>query len=195
MAIIMSRTKEHTPVSAPTRLQSGGNAVISPMITELTIGFGWNVTRSNSPDTELVPSAIICDENGRALSDDSMVFFNQLANTDGAVRYATKGDSEQIEVNLALVPPAADKIVFVVYVDPDVRRPGTFASVRDSYIRVADQRDDDLIRFDLATPDPAVTAMIFGELYRNKGAWKFRALGDGFTTGVAGVAKSFGLEV
>ncbi|TDW31280.1 tellurium resistance protein TerD [Cryobacterium psychrophilum] len=179
-------------------MQAGGNAPLTaenPLLIELLIGFGWTTIASGAPDAELVPSAILCDSAGNAVSPDSMVFFNQLSTPDDAVRYTTKGDQEQIEVNLSLVPDTVSKIVFVVYVDPDIRKPGSFSTVRNAYIRVAGRDDKDLLRFDLERTDATVTAMIFGELYRYKSEWKFRALGDGFTTGIDGVARSFGLAL
>jgi tellurium resistance protein TerD len=179
-------------------LQAGGNTVLNganPLLTDLIIGFGWDVITSNSPGSELVPSAIMCDSNGRALTNASMVFFNQLSTSDGSVRYVTQGDQEQLEVSLDLIPALVEKIVFVVYVDPDVRKPGNFSSVRNAYIRVADRDDTGIVRFDLDRADASVTAMIFGELYRYKGTWKFRAVGEGFTTGLQGVAKGFGLDL
>lgn len=185
-------------MSSAIQLTSGGNAALTaanPLLNELIVGFGWDVVASNSPASELVPSAIMCDAHGTAVTTDAMVFFNQLSTPSVALRYVTKGDQEQIEVSLALIPAAVDKIVFVVYVDPDIRKPGTFASVRGAYIRVADREDNDIVRYALERPDSAVDAMIFGELYRYKGGWKFRAVGNGYTTGITGVAHDFGLAL
>jgi tellurium resistance protein TerD len=180
------------------RLESGGNTALNaanPLLTDLVVGFGWEVIKSNSPQSELVPSAILCDHAGKALSTSSLVFFNQLSTPDGSVQYVTKGDTDQIEVDLALVPAEVDKIVFVVYVDPDIRKPGNFASVRNAYIRVADREDNDIVRYDLHQAESSVTAMIFGEIYRYKGSWKFRAIGQGYTTGLVGVADAFGVNL
>ncbi len=179
-------------------LQAGGNAALTaenPLLVDLLIGFGWSTIASGAPDVELVPSAILCDSAGKAVSTDSMVFFNQLSTPDDAVRYVTKGDQDQIEVNLGLVPDTVNKIVFVVFVDPDIRKPGSFSTVRNAYIRVAGRDDKDLVRFDLDRADSSVSAMIFGELYRYKNAWKFRALGEGFANGIDGVARSFELAL
>ena len=176
------------------KLESGANTSLSalnPLLKELVIGFGWNVIQPSGPAVELVPSALLCDANNVAISDDSLIFFNQLSTPDDAVRYVTSDDAEQIELNLALIPEKVEKIVFIVYVDPDVRRPGNFGSVRNAYIRVADREDSDMVRYDIAQANADVTAMVFGEVYRYKGQWKFRAVGQGYTTGLAGVAKDF----
>lgn len=179
-------------------LQAGGNVGITannPLLKELVVGFGWDTISSNGPLPELVPSAILTDKSGKALSAEHFVFFNQLATPDDSVRYVTGDDKEQIEVNLSLVPEVVEKIVFIVYVDPDLRKPGNFASARGAYIRVADREEHDIARFDLTNYDVEVTAMIFGELYRYKGLWKFRAVGQGYKNGLSEVAKSVGLSI
>jgi tellurium resistance protein TerD len=179
---------------ATIQLETGANVsltAINPLLNDITVGFGWSVIESNSPLTELVPAAILCGANGRALGDESIAFFNQLATPDGSTTYVIGGDEEQLDINLAAVPENVEKIVFVVFADPDVRKPGTFASVRNAYIRVADRDNNELVRFNLTRADTAVTAMNFAELYRYKGQWKFRALGDGYTDGITGVASSF----
>lgn len=181
-----------------TQLVAGGNTSLTadnPLLKELVVGFGWNVISSNGPAAELVPSAIMCGEDGKAVSDDHFVFFNQLAAPDGSVQYVQGDDQEQIDVNLALVPEKVAKIVFVVYVDPDVRKPRTFSAVRNSYVRVADKEDRDIVRYNVDTDVSQSTAVVFGELYRYKGAWKFRALGQGYSHGLQGVAKDFGVAL
>lgn len=180
------------------RLTRGSNASLSELIGVLgtvVVGFGWRVIESRGPATELVPSAVVCDAEGRALSDEHLVFFNQLATPDGAVQYV-QGDEEQIEVDLAGVPEQVTKIVFVVYADPDLRQPGNFSSVRQAYVRVCDRSGTEIVRYDIEEDsDVAITAMIFAELYRHKGAWKVRAIGQGYSTGLAGVAADFGVTI
>jgi len=87
-------------------LQTGANTSITkqnPLIDDLVIGFGWDVIRSNGPEVELVPAAIMVNQHGEALNDESFVFFNQLATPDDAVRYVEGGDVEQIEVTLSKI--------------------------------------------------------------------------------------------
>jgi tellurium resistance protein TerD len=81
--------------------------------------------------------------------------------------------------------------VFVVYADPDVRNPGNFSSVRDAYIRIADKDNTELARFNLPQSNSSSTAMIFGEIYKHNNEWKFRAVGQGYSSGLQGVAKDF----
>lgn len=182
-----------------TIISAGANVALTagnPLLKEIVVGFGWNVIKSNGPITELVPSAIMCGDNGKALSDDDLVFFNQMLSPDGSVEYVSDGDSEQIEVALNQIPDTVAKIVFVVYVDPDIRRPGNFGSVRSAYVRVADREKNEIVRYNLEDESGVdVTAMVFGELYRHNGNWKFRAVGQGYSSGLAGVAKDFGVQI
>jgi tellurium resistance protein TerD len=175
-------------------LQAGANISLTktnPLLEDIVVGFGWNLVNSNGLQPELVPSAIITDAGNEALSDEHFVFFNQLATPDDAVRYVDGDDSEQIELSLSRIPADVAKVVFVVYVDPDLRKPGNFGSVRDAYVHLTDRQSNEIVRFDLPNPDLSITAMIFGELYRYKEEWKFRAIGQGYTTGLSGVAKDY----
>ena len=176
-------------------LQAGANVSLTgnnPLLSDIIVGFGWNIIQPGGPEVDLVPSAIVATKEGTALSDDHFVFFNQLSTPDDAVRYVEGDDIEQVELSLSLLGQTpAEKVVFVVYSDPDVRNPGDFSSVRDAYIRIADKDNTELARFNLPQSNSNVTAMIFGEIYKHNGTWKFRAVGQGYSSGLQGVAKDF----
>ncbi|WP_181034057.1 TerD family protein [Arthrobacter sp. GMC3] len=180
-------------------LVAGANAALTvenPGLDHVVVGLGWDTIPSHGPSAELVPFAVMCDANGVAASNDHLVFFNQIVSADASVAFSGDEDQEQIDVALSLVPEDITKIVFFVYVDPDVRGKGTFASVRNSHIRLSTAGDREILRFDIpASNMESVTALIFGELYRHRTEWKFRALGQGYTTGLAGVAKDFGISL
>jgi tellurium resistance protein TerD len=151
---------------------------------------------SRGPQSEPVPMVIMCGPDGHAVSDDHLVFFNQIASPEGSVAFAGTEDQEQIDVDLVRVPEAVNKIAVLVYIDPDVRGPGTFAAVRNAYLRVADERNRELLRFNVPPMNmDKINAMILGELYRHAGGWKFRALGQGYETGLAAVAADFKLNL
>ena len=177
----------------------GANAALTaenPGLSELLVGFGWEIIPSRGPQAELVPLAILCDAQGRSLSNDHLVFFNQIVSQDGSVAFRDDRDVEEIDVDLSLVPAEVAKIVFIVYVDPDVRGVGNFSSVRSAYVRVATPDNRELVRFDLPPGDHNnVDVLMFGELYRHRDDWKFRALGQGYSTGLRGVAADFGIDL
>ncbi len=180
-------------------LVAGANAALTaenPGLTSVMVGLGWNVIPSRGPQSELVPLTLLCGPDGRVLSDDHLVFFNQIASPDASVQFAGEEDEEQIDIDLSRVPEAVTKIVFAVYADPEVRGPGTFSAVRSAYIRVARTDGGELVRFDLPSANrDSITAMMFGELYRHRSDWKFRALGQGYTTGLRGLAADFGFDL
>lgn len=180
-------------------LVAGGNAALTaenPGLDHIVVGMGWDSIPSNGPQAELVPFALMCDASGEAVSNDHLVFFNQLVSADSSMAFIGDGDQEQIDVQLNLVPEEITKIIFLAYVDPEFRGQGTFAAVRSSHIRVATANNKELVRFDLKVDKlESITAMIFGELYRHRSDWKFRALGQGYSTGLAGVAKDFGIAL
>lgn len=177
----------------------GSNAALTaenPDLTKLLVGFGWETIPSRGPQAELVPLAIMCDSDGRSLSNDHLVFFNQIVSSDTSVTFADERDHEEIDVDLAAVPADVAKIVFLVYVDPDVRGPGDFSPVRSAYVRVAAHDNRELVRFSVPTGEfDAVNVMMFGELYRHRDDWKFRALGQGYATGLRGVAADFRIDL
>src|SRR5688572_26887285 len=128
----------------------GANAALTaenPGLSQIVVGFGWETIPSRGPQAELVPMAIMCDADGKSLSNDHLVFFNQIVSQDGSVSFADERDDEEIDVDLSLVPAEVAKIVFIVYVDPDVRGAGNFSAVRSAYVRVATRENRELVRF------------------------------------------------
>lgn len=180
-------------------LVAGANAALTaenPGLTDVMVGLSWSAIPSRGPQAELVPLVILCGAGGRALSDEHLVFFNQLASPDGAVVFSGTEDQEQVDVHLPGVPDQVTKMVFAVYADPEVRGTGTFVAVRSAYIRVVRPDGRELVRFELpAGKLDTITAMMFGELYRHRDGWKFRALGQGYTTGLRGLAADFGFDI
>lgn len=179
---------------------AGGNVSLTrenPDVGTVVVGFGWDIIKSGGPHVEVVPSAILCGKDGKAVDPSALVFFNQTLSEDETVEYVAKGDEEQIELDVAFIPENIEKIVFVVYVNPEHRRPGNFGSIRSAYIRVAKPDNTEMTRFDIPsnflTAD--VNAMIFGELYRYKGEWKFRAVGQGYSSGLQGVVDDFKVAI
>lgn len=189
-----------------TILVRGANTSVSkalPSVSNITIGFSWDVVHGNGPATEIVACAIVCGQDGKAVTDEHVVFFNQLLDPDEGVLYDESGDlpggdAEQVEVNVGGIPSNVARIAFVLYVNPDLRRPGTFDSMRNAAVRVLDRSGDEFIRYPIDTTDKelgATSAMLAAELYRRGDEWKFRAVGQGYVGGVRDVARDFGFSL
>ena len=189
-------------------LGKGGNVSLTKEagaagLAAVTVGLGWDVRTSSGVDFDLDASALLCGENGKVLSDENFVFFNNLTSPDGSVQHTGdnltgegEGDDEVIKVNLAAVPPTVSTIVFPVSIYDAEARGQSFGQVRNAYIRVVNQAGDtELARFDLSEDASSETAMVFGELYRRESEWKFRAVGQGYASGLRGIANDYGVNV
>ena len=187
-------------------LSKGGNVSLTkaaPNLTAVMVGLGWDVRTTTGADFDLDASAIICNASGKVISDQHFVFFNNLRSPDGAVEHqgdnltgSGEGDDEQVKVNLAGLPTEADKVVFTVSIYDAETRNQSFGQVQNAFIRVVNASDNnELARFDLTEDASTETAMVFGELYRNQAEWKFRAIGQGYASGLRGIALDYGVNV
>lgn len=187
-------------------LTKGGNVSLTkstPGLTAVDLGLGWDARTTSGADFDLDASALMVNASGRVVSDSHFVFFNNLTSPDGSVHHtgdeltgSAEGDDETIQVDLRTVPAEVDKIVIVVSIYEAPERGQSFGQVRNAYIRVLNQSDGkEISRFDLTEDSSNETAMIFGELYRHGGEWKFRAVAQGYDNGLAGIARDFGVNV
>ncbi|CAL9289350.1 MULTISPECIES: TerD family protein [Streptomyces] len=187
-------------------LSKGGNVSLTkaaPNLTAVTVGLGWDVRTTTGTDFDLDASALLLNAQGKVATDGNFVFFNNLKSPDGSVEHTGdnltgegEGDDEQIKVNLATVPADVDKIVFPVSIYDAETRQQSFGQVRNAFIRVVNQaNNEELARYDLSEDASTETAMVFGELYRHGAEWKFRAIGQGYASGLRGIAQDFGVNV
>ncbi|WP_433338742.1 TerD family protein [Spirillospora sp. CA-294931] len=187
-------------------LSKGGNVSLSkeaPGLTAVVVGLGWDVRTTTGNDFDLDASALLVSPENKVLSDKHFVFFNNLKSPDGSVEHTGdnltgegEGDDEAIKVNLAGVPPEVAKIVFPVSIYDADNRQQNFGQVRNAFIRIVNQADNnEIARYDLTEDASTETAMVFGELYRNGAEWKFRAVGQGYASGLGGIASDFGVNV
>jgi tellurium resistance protein TerD len=187
-------------------LSKGGNVSLSkeaPGLRAVLVGLGWDVRTTSGADFDLDASALMLGTNGKILSDLHFIFFNNLTSPDGSVQHTGdnltgegEGDDEAIKVNLSGVPAEVDKITVAVSIYDAEGRGQSFGQVRNAFIRVVNQDDNrEITRYDLSEDASTETAMIFGELYRNGPEWKFRAVGQGYSTGLRGIANDFGVNV
>ncbi|MDH6126728.1 TerD family protein [Kitasatospora sp. GP82] len=186
-------------------LAKGGNVSLTkaaPNLTQVQVGLGWDARSTTGAPFDLDASALLC-ANGRVMGDEYFVFYNNLRSPEGSVEHQGdnltgegEGDDEVVVVNLDLVPPQVDKVVFPVSIYDAEARLQNFGQVSNAYIRVVNVTDgQEIARYDLTEDASTETAMIFGELYRYQGEWKFRAVGQGYASGLRGIALDFGVNV
>lgn len=185
-------------------LSKGSNLSLSkadPQLRRAMIGLGWDPRTTAGEQFDLDASALLITAAGKVRSNDDFIFYNQLASADGSVIHQGdnrtgegEGDDEQILIDLAAVSQDIEKIVIVVSIDQAEARRQNFGQVRDAFCRVVNEdSDNEIVRYDLTEDAAAETCMIFSEIYRHNGDWKFRAVGQGYATGLRGIAKDFGI--
>ncbi len=187
-------------------LSKGGNVSLTkeaPGLTAVAVGLGWDARSTTGVDFDLDASALAVDTAKRVLDDQHFVFYNNLRSPDGSIEHTGDnltgegdGDDEVINVNLVAVPPQIDAVVFPVSIHEADNRGQSFGQVRNAYIRVVNQANgQEIARYDLSEDASTETAMVFGELYRHGAEWKFRAIGQGYASGLAGIARDFGVNI
>lgn len=185
-------------------LSKGSNLSLTkadPGLSRAIVGLGWDPRTTSGEPFDLDASAILIGANGKVRSNDDFIFYNQLNSPDGSVSHQGDnrtgegdGDDEQIVIDLSLVSTDIERIVIVVSIDQGEARGQNFGQVRDAFCRVVNQESDqEIVRYDLSEDAAPETSMIFSELYRHNGEWKFRAVGQGYITGLQGIATDFGI--
>ena len=188
-------------------LSKGGNINLSktaPTMNKVDLGLGWNPRATDGKAFDLDAVAFLTGEDGKVRLDGEFIFFNQKVSPCGSVTHNGDnrtgdgdGDDETISVDLSKVPADVAKIVFAVTIHEGQQNGQNFGMVDKAYIRVINQdaNAEELARFDLSEDGSTEVAMIFGELYRHSGEWKFKAVGQGFSGGLGALAASYGVAV
>lgn len=189
----------------PVNLTKGGNVNLSkaaPSLQGVVVGLGWDARATDGATFDLDASAFLLNAGGKVRSNLDFIYYNNKCSPCTSVEHvgdnqtgAGDGDDECVKVALTQLPANVDRISFCVTIhEADLRRQN-FGMVSRAFIRVVDPSNGvELARYDLSEDASIETAMIFGELYRNQGEWKFRAMGQGFAGGLAALAGSFGVD-
>ena len=187
-------------------LNKGGNLSLSktdPSLNQVLVGLGWDARATDGTDFDLDASAFLLSESGKVRGEHDFIFYNQTRSPEGSVEHtgdnrtgAGDGDDEAVRINLAQVPADIQKIAITVTIHEGESRGQNFGQVQNAFIRVVnDQSNTEIVRFDLNEDYSTETAMIFGELYRHNGEWKFRAVGQGYAGGLSAMCQQFGISI
>ena len=162
-------------------------------LSKVIIGLGWDEAKRKTGFFAPKPQPIDCDasalllKNGKLTDIKDLVYYGNLQHKSGTVQHmgdnltgAGEGDDEQIIVDLARVPAEYDRIVIVVNIYQAFQRNQNFGMIENAFIRLVDGRNNkEMCKFNLTENYSGMTAMIFGEVYRHNGEWKFNAIGQG----------------
>ena len=186
-------------------LQKGGNVNLSkeaPNLKKIIIGLGWDPRSTDGATFDLDGSAFLLKNDGKVRGDSDFIFYNNLKSTDGSIVHTGdnqtvegEGDDERIEIDLSRVPTEIERISITVTIHDAEARRQNFGMVSKAFIRCLNAEGErEIARYDLSEDSSTETAMIFGEIYRYNGEWKFKAIGQGFNGGLGPLARSFGVN-
>jgi tellurium resistance protein TerD len=156
------------------------------------VGLGWDSNTSSTGEAfDLDASVFLVGANGKVLSDNHFVYYNNLKSPDEAVIHAGDnltgagdGDDEKIQVDLSKISADVNEICFVVTIHHADTRRQNFGQVRNSFIRVMDQSNTELVKYELDEDFSIETAVEFGRIYKRNNEWKFEAVGTGMKGGL-----------
>ena len=187
-------------------LQKGGNLSLSKAaanLTNIVIGLGWDVRTTDGAAFDLDASLFMVGDTGKVRSDADFIFYNQARSACGSVEHtgdnrtgAGDGDDESIKVNLVGVPANVSRLVVTVTIHDAEARRQSFGQVGGAFMGIVNAADNsEIARFDLSEDYSTETAMIFGEVYRHGGEWKFKAVGQGYSGGLYAMCQQNGVNI
>ena len=187
-------------------LNKGGNLSLTktdPTLKNIIVGLGWDARPTDGADFDLDASAFMVKDDGKVRSDSDFIFYNQMRSTCGSVEHtgdnrtgAGDGDDEALIILLDKVPADIQRIVFTVTIHDAESRKQNFGQVSNAYMRVVNKdSNNEVARFDLSEDASVETAMTFGEIYKHGGEWKFKAVGQGYSGGLAALARQYGINI
>ncbi|MCK9896911.1 TerD family protein [Frankia sp. AgB32] len=165
-------------------LSRGANAPVPSGVSRVRVMF------ESVSGPALDGCALLLTEAGKVRDAADFVFYNQPASVDGSVRHLGRtARADSVEVNLDRIVPQIATVALVTSADG-----ARFGLITGLALRALDDGGNELLRVDIATAT-VETAFVLGEFYRRAGAWKFRAVGQGWATGLAGLATDYGISV
>lgn len=166
----------------------GGN--ISP----IKAGIGWNI---NDSRCDVDVSAFLLGMNEKVISEDWFVFYSQPQSPDRSIVYNMSDPvyRKSFDIDLSRLNSDVKKIVFVVTIDEALKKALNFGMLSDVYLKITDMSGNELLSFCLTEYYNNITSMMIGEIYNNKGQWKFNAIGNGIARDLEGLCNFYGIEV
>ncbi|WP_294089011.1 TerD family protein [uncultured Actinobacillus sp.] len=187
-------------------LAKGQNVSLSktdPSLKNVLVGLGWDARSTDGQDFDLDASIFMAAENGKVPSDSYFIFYNQTRSPCGGVEHTGDnltgngdGDDESVLVKLDQVQSNIKSLFITVTIHEAEARRQNFGQVSNAFVRlVNNDTNEEVVRFDLSEDYSTETAMVFGEIYRHNGEWKFRAIGQGYSGGLFALCQQYGVNV
>ena len=159
---------------------------------KFTIGLGWDTNNSSTGGTfDLDASVFVLGDNKKILADEYFVFYNNKKSPDGSVEHTGDnltgdgaGDDEQIKIDLSKADAKAQEICIVVTIHDAEGRRQNFGQVRNSFVRIVDESNSEVLKYELEEDFSIETAVEFGRIYKRNDEWKFEAVGMGMKGGL-----------
>ena len=166
---------------------------------KFTVGLGWDSNSSGSEESfDLDASVFLVAANGKIPSDNHFVYYNNLKSPDESVIHsgdnltgAGEGDDEKIMIDLSKAANDVNEICFVVTIHNAATKRQNFGQIRNSYIRIVDQTNTELVKYELDEDFSIETAVEFGRIYKRNNEWKFEAVGTGLKGGLQDFLKKY----
>lgn len=173
----------------------------APGLTKMHVGLGWDLRATDGAEFDLDASLLMVNGQGKGIGEGGFVFYNNPKSACGSIQHMGdnqtgegEGDDEVMKVNLTSIPADAEKLVLLVTIHNADERNQNFGLVENAFIRIVnDDNQEEVVRYDLTEDYSTETALIFGEIYRKDGQWRFVAKGDGFAGGLAAFLQTYGL--
>ncbi|OQY09021.1 MAG: chemical-damaging agent resistance protein C [Fusobacteriia bacterium 4572_132] len=190
-------------------LKKGQNVSLEKVakgIKKLHIGLGWDTNKyDGGQDFDLDAMCLLVDENNKIAegNEQNFVFYNNLKDPSEAVIHTGdnltgegEGDDEVLKVDLDKISEKVNKIIFIVNIHDAEARNQSFGQITNAFIRVLeDGTEKELIIYDLSEDYSIETGMVVGEIYRNKGEWKFKAVGSGYKEGLDIILREYAVPL
>lgn len=186
-------------------LTKGQNISLSktdPTLTKAFVGLSWDKRTTEGEDFDLDLSVFMLGEHDIATNDRNLIFYNNTHSPCGSVIHSGDnrtgdgdGDDEQACIDFGLIPADIHKLVFVATIHDAEIRKQNFGQVRNAQIRLVNEKTNATVATINLSEDASIeTALLFCELYRYEGDWKFRNVCQGYSGGLRAVVKNYGLE-
>ena len=191
----------------PVSLKKGQKVSLTkgnPGLSKVMVGLGWDLNQFDTGGAfDLDTAAFLVTASGKVSKQEDFIFYGNLLHPSGAVQHMGdnrtgigEGDDEQIIIDLSLVPADIVKIAFTVTIYEAEERRQNFGQINNAFIRIYnEQNGEELLQYDLDEDFSIETAVVFGEVYKHNGEWKFNAIGSGYQGGLAALCANYGIDV